>query len=336
MTLKISRKRWNLLWKIGGTVAILVIVACSVTINTVTQPASVNAGDVLNVTLTGTIVTNSNPTANLMVGFLVPKVWNAAANAKVTFTSDISNGPQGMSPIPTTTAAPNGNGLSWQTDLMNTLGHASNLIPEYEWVAFYSDQQYPTSDNTTYNVTVNIQIPVGQTNLLFNMEYCLAESNDGLHSTVFSNWPPTSYYSAFIPTTPIRVYGPGTLVDFVHPQLSVVTPSTALDNDIIALPFNDGLVNTGLTNASSIYLCATGYTNTGDSITVCQQTPATQLKAQGGGIYQIDIWPKGFFNVPAGKTIDSLHYFFTDATGGNRVGYGGSKDTAFTFIFNCQ
>ncbi|HTJ13478.1 MAG TPA: DUF4961 domain-containing protein [Dinghuibacter sp.] len=336
MTLKISRKRWNLLWKIGGTVAILVIVACSVTINTVTQPASVNAGDVLNVTLTGTISTNSNPTANLMVGFLVPKVWNAAANAKVTFTSNISNGPQGMSSIPTSQPAPNGNGLSWQTDLMNTLGHAGNLIPEYEWVAFYSDQAYPTSDNTDYTVTVNIQIPVGQTNLWFNMEYCLAESNDGLHSTVFSNWPPTSYYSAYIPSTPIRVYGPGTLVDFIHPQLSVVTPSTALDNDIIALPFNSTLVSNGLSNATSVYLCATGYTNAGDSIQVCQQTSKTQLVSQGAGQWQIDIWPRGFFNLPAGKTLDSLHYFFTDAAGGNKVGYGGGTDTAFTFIFNCQ
>ncbi|TDW96322.1 DUF4961 domain-containing protein [Dinghuibacter silviterrae] len=335
MTLKLSRKRWNLLWKIGGTVAVLVIVACSVTIDSVTQPASVNGGGVLNVTLNATIITNSNPTANLMVAFLAPKVWNAAANAKLTFTSNISNGPQGMSPIPTTTPAPNGNGLSWQTDLMNTIGHAGNLIPEYEWVAFYSDQQYPTSDNSTYTVTVNIQVPVGESNLLFNMEYVVAESNDGLHSTVFANWPPTSYYSAFIPTTPLRVFGQGTLVDFIHPQLSVVTPSTALDNDIIALPFNAGLVNNGLTSATSVYLCATGYTSNGDSITVCQQTSKTQLQPNGTGNWQIDIWPRGFFNVPAGQTIDSLHYFFTDATGATKVGYAGGS-SPFTFTFNCQ
>jgi hypothetical protein len=335
MTVKISRKRWNLLWKIGGTVAILVIVACAVTIDSISQPASVNAGDVLNVTLNCTIVTNTNPTSNLMVAFLAPKIWNATANAKVTFNTIISNGPQGMSPIPTTTPAPNGNGLSWQTDLMNTIGHAGNLIPEYEWVAFYSNQQYPIAENSTYSVTVNIQIPVGQTNLLFNMEYCIGESNDGLHSTAYSNWPPTSYYGTFIPTTPLRVVGPGTLLDFIHPQLSVVTPSTALDNDIIALPFNAGLVANGLSSASSVYLCATGYTNAGDSISVCQQTSKTQLQSLGAGNWQINIWPRGFFNVSAGQTIDSLHYFFTDASGTTKVGFEGGT-APFSFTFNCQ
>jgi len=122
-----DKKRFGYIWKITGTVIIIIIVSCSVTINSVNQPATINGGEVLPITLNAVISTNASQTSNLIVGVLVPKVWNASTNATVTFNSDITSGSQPMTVIPASTPSPNGNGLNWPTDLPNTSG--SLLLP---------------------------------------------------------------------------------------------------------------------------------------------------------------------------------------------------------------
>ena len=335
MKLAPHKKRFGYIWKIAGTVIILIIVSCSVTISSLVQPATVNGGDILPVTINGSVYSQNAQASNLMVAILVPKLWNAAANTTMTFTSQLTAGEQPMSAIPAGTPSPGGGGLDWPTDLMNTIGHAGNLIPEYEWVAFYSNSPVSIGSNVTVSFTVNIQIRVAPNSIYFNMAYCVAESTDGLHQTFWgSQNPPTSYYNAFSPS-PITVNGTGSLLDFVNPQLSVVTPSTSLDNDIITLPFNAQALTNPLSNAAQVYLCATGYTSAGDSIQVCQQTAATRLDSLGQGNWQIALWPRGFFHLSAGQTLDSLHYFFTDQTGTIQVG-NKAGSTPFSYTFNCQ
>src|SRR6267378_2739596 len=90
----IVKKKYHLAWKIVGALLLLIIVSCSMTIDSIVQPASVNGGDILPVTLNVTITTNQAQTSNFMVAVLVPKVWKAAQNTHITFTSDISAGPQ--------------------------------------------------------------------------------------------------------------------------------------------------------------------------------------------------------------------------------------------------
>ncbi|HLZ87336.1 MAG TPA: DUF4961 domain-containing protein [Puia sp.] len=334
ITLPINKKSWSWIWKVAGTVIIIVIISCNLTISTVDQPASAPGGSIVPITLHCTITSNNPQTSALVVGILVPKIWNASGNTTVTFTADQTTGPQAMSLIPPNTPSPYGNGLSWQDDMLATIGHAGNLIPEYEWIAFQSNSQYTIAANTTESVTVNIQIKVPNNNVLFNMAYVLAESSDGLHSTAYNN-PSTSYYGTFFPPTPLRITGSGTLLDFVNPQLSVVVPGSSLDNDIITIPFNANASVNGLSSANQVYLCATGYTHTKDSIKVCEQTARTRLVSTGQGQWQTNIWPRGFFNLSPTQVLDSMEYYFTDATGATRVGYGG-KATPFSFTFSCQ
>ncbi|HEY1201648.1 MAG TPA: DUF4961 domain-containing protein, partial [Niastella sp.] len=52
----------GVIWKIVGGLLLLLIVSCSITIDNVVQPASVNGGDILPVTLNVTITTNDNQT----------------------------------------------------------------------------------------------------------------------------------------------------------------------------------------------------------------------------------------------------------------------------------
>lgn len=333
MKLPTGRSAWNWIWKITGTVIVLVIVACSITINNVTQPVTIAGGSTLSSTINATISTNASQTSALVIGILVPTQWNAANNTTVSFTSSITSGAQTMTLIPTGTVAPTGGGVSWQTDMLNTIGSAGNLINEYEWIAFESPSQYAVAQNATITVTINVNIKVSQTNMLFNMAYVVCESTDGLNSTAYSD-PSSDFYGTFFPPS-LHVTGVGTLLDFVDPQLSVITPGFATDNDIVTIPFNSSAVQNSLTNASQVFLCATGYTNTGDSIKVCQQTSANQLQSLGGGNFQTSIWPRGFFGLSAAQSLDSIEYVFTDATGATIVGFNGTS-APFSYTFGCQ
>ena len=329
-----GRKAWNWVWKIAGTLIVLVIFACSITINSVTQPTSITGGTTLAATINATIGNvNAAQTSALVIGILVPTQWNAANNTTVTFTSTKTSGIQTMNLIPSGTPAPTGGGLSWQTDMLNTIGSAGNLINEYEYICFESPQQYSVAVGDNIGVQINVNIKVSQNNLLFNMAYVVCESTDGLNSTA-NNQSPSTYYGTFFPPS-LRVNGIGTLLDFIDPQLSVITPGFATDNDIITIPFNSTALNNPLTNASQVFLCATGYTTTGDSIKVCQQTSASQLQSLGGGNYQKSIWPRGLFGLSASQSLDSIEYIFTDATGATKVGFNGTT-MPFSYTFGCQ
>jgi hypothetical protein len=337
MRLFTNKIQWSGILKIAGTLMVLMIVACYDEINTVVQPSTVTGGQALNVTLTGQWNSN-NPlnNANFVVAILVPTIWNAAENATITFTCDLTNGTQGMSPIPAGTQSPGGGGLDWPTDLANVCGHEGNLIPEWEWVAFQSNTPISIGENVTSNFTVNISIKTGAQSLYFNMGYVTADNQDGLHNMAFTpTWEPNAYYSVSAPE-PITVNGTGTLLDFVNPQLSVAVPATATDNDIVQIPFGANTIANALSSAGNMYLCATGYVHGGDSIQVCQQTVQSRLDSVSAGNWQIDIWPRGFFNLAATQTLDSMHYFFTDPSGTIKVGNGGSSSSPFSYSFGCQ
>ena len=316
----------NLIWKIIGGLLLLLFVGCSMIIDSFVQPASVNGGDILPVTLNVTITTNQEQTSNFMVAVLVPKIWKVAQNATITFTSDISSGNQAMTPIPAGTPAPQGGGLDWPMLLATKLGNGGNLLPDYEWVAFYSNTSYSVVGNTTIHATVSIKIKTSPDNLLFKLGYCVANSTDGLSGS-------DRYGSAFPGC--FRVNGTGDLIDFCNPQLANVDPRTSLDNDIITLTFDGGVQSTPLDNASQVYLCISGITDKGDSLSVCTQTDQTKMISLGLNKWQKDIWPRKLFNLTDDRHLTGLRYYFTDATGGSKVGYAGGA-APFTYTFRCQ
>lgn len=318
------------LWQIilVCSIIVLVIVACSITIDSIDQPDSVNGGDTFSPTLHVTISTNAEEdNSRFMVAVLVPKVWNVTSNATISFTSSISTGVQTMSVIPAGTAAPQANGLDWPTLIDNTVGHGGNLLPGWEWVAFYSDNAYNVGGNVNVSVTVNINIKVSSDNVSFKLGYVVAESVDGLSGT--------SYYASAFPGC-FRVFGTGDLVDFCNPQLSTIDPLNSLDNDIITLNFDGGVINNALQNTSNVFLCAKGITTDGDTLAVCRQDTTTKLVSSGIEKWRIDIWPRNFFNLPASKQLASLQYYFTDATGNVKVGSTGDDSTPFIYTFKCQ
>ena len=322
------RKAASLAWKALGALLLLIIVSCSISIDSIVQPSSVNGGDILPVTLNVTIVTQTTQTSNFMVAVLVPKVWKAAQNTTITFTSDITTGDQPMTLIPAGTPAPQGGGMDWPTLLASKIGNGGNHLPDFEWVAFYSNTSYSVAALATIHPTVSIKIKTSPDNLAFKLAYCVANSTDGLSSS--------DRYSFFLAgTNCFQVNGTGDLIDFCNPQLSTIDPRSSLDNDIITVTFDGGVQSTPLDNASQVYLCISGITDTGDSLSVCTQTDQTKMTPLGLNKWQKDIWPRKLFNLTDNQHLTGLRYFFTDATGNNKVGYAGGS-APFTYTFRCQ
>jgi len=329
MKFPVLKKKVHLAWKIPGAILLLIIVSCGLTIDTVVQPASVNGGDDLNVTLNVTLKSDADQTSNFMVAILVPKVWKAAQNTHITFVSELTTGVQQMTVIPPGTAAPQGGGLDWPTLLANKIGNGGNKLPDYEWVAFYSNSAYSVHNGPSASVTVSITTKTSPDNLSFKLGYCVANSSDGLSAA--------DKYGKYLAADNdcFQVNGTGDLIDFCHSQLSTVDPRTSLDNDIVTVTFDGGVTGTLLDNATQVYLCVSGITTTGDSLSVCSQTDATKMIPLGLNKWQKDIWPRKLFNLAANQHLASLKYTFTDAGGNNKVGYGGGTDP-FSYTFKCQ
>lgn len=321
-----SKKFLNYLVRAIATMIVVIIISCSMKIDSVVQPSSVNAGEVLPVTLNVTIETNTSQTSKFMVAVLVPKIWHAATNTQVTFVSDITTGPQQMTVIPAGVPAPNGNGLDWPSYLAAKIGNGGNLINDWEWIAFYSNSDYTIGGNITVHATVSIKLHPSNDNISFKLGYVTANSTDGLSGS--------DRYGSFFPGC-FTVNGEGDLIDFCNPQLATVEPRTSFDNDIITIGFDGGVATNALQSATSIYLCATGITTTGERVDVCRQVDASKLTSLGVGRWRIDIWPRDFFALAENQQLAKLEYFFTDETGGKKVGYGGG-DEPFLYTFKCQ
>jgi hypothetical protein len=326
MKLLKGKKINNYLVRILATIIVVIIISCSMTIDSVVQPMSINGGQTLPVTLNVTITTNTSQTSKLMIAVLAPKVWHVGANTHMTFTSDITTGPQSMTVIPAGTPAPQGNGLDWPTLLATKIGNGGNLINDWEWVAFYSDQDYGIGGNVTVHATVSISIPVSNDNLSFKLGYLVANSSDGLSSN--------DRYGSFFPGC-FSVNGTGDLIDFCNPQLASIDPRTSLDNDIITLNFDSDVAANQLQNASEVYLCASGITTTGQKIDVCAATPASKMTSLGVGRWRTDIWPRKFFSLADDQHLARIEYFFMNASGSIKVGYGGGSEP-FLYTFKCQ
>jgi len=320
------KKFENYLVRIVATLIVVIIISCSMTIDSIVQQDSINGGEVLPVTLNVKVKTDVDRTAKLMIAVLVPKLWKVAQKGTATFISDFSTGVQQMSVIPAGTPAPNGNGLDWPTNLANKIGNGGNLINDWEWVAFYSKSDYALGGNITVNVTVSLRLPTTTDNLSFKPGYVVANSSDGLSGS--------DYYGSFFPGC-FRVNGTGDLIDFCNPQLATVEPRTSLDNDIVTIGFDAGVAANALDHATEVYICATGITTTGERITVCTTAAGSKLASLGAGRWSKDIWPRKFFSLNDNQQLSRMEYFFTDAARAVKVGYGGGADP-FLYTFKCQ
>ena len=333
------------LW--GGCAALImaiIITCCSIINFTVDQPdtAVVGANTTIKVQFTYHNIYQSK-TQSLVFGFLAPKGWATAQNAKITYTSTATTGTGNMKLMDPAAIEPQSNGLSWSAAMKKKFGIGGNLIDDMEWVVYQSDVSVVTSNggDITVYLTINMKMGADGNNTLCKLGYAVAETSDGLHDPDGSiDKDPGVKYEYFAETiTPCfqLTGGPGDVVDFCNPQLTSYDPPKALDNDFFTITFDGTVANTGLNNPPAVYLCAIGNTADGKSITVCEQTAKTKLTqtTANSNRYKITIWPRKFFGITDAQTITNMTYYITDATGNIKVGYGNTA-SPFTYTFKCK
>ncbi len=311
----------------SGLIAVIFLAECGLNLNGVDVPEYGEANQVATFTMHCGVeprITDGTYTAKLLIGFLAPKSWHVAQNTVMTFTSPKGNGT--LSVIPAGQKEPN-TGLEWPDAAKIKLGIGGNLSDDVEWVIFQSALAYTFSNNEDITFDVVIKSKLGTENTLVKLGFYYGNSKENLNGD--ANYTKTYYTNCFS-----VINGEGDIADFCNPQLSVVSPGSSLDNDIVTLTYDNGIVESGLSNTDDIYLCATAYTTTGVEKPICEQTAKTKLTPLGGKKYRIDLWPRVFFNVRKGETLDHIEYYYTDASGSIRIGYANTSDP-FRYTFKC-
>lgn len=306
----------------------LVIAACTPSITILSQQDNVTPGDTAHIVLNlKWEVINLAHTNRQVVGICVPKSWNVSQNTTMTYKSDAGNG--NMVLIPANINEPS-SGLPYPAAFLKKFGIGPNYINDMEWVVFWSDIALFGDNGATVSGQIYINIKTGTDNLSFRPGYAMCEDGDGL-----SDGNPGYYTNLFGTCMSVAAADAADIQDFCNPQIGTFEPSSATDNDIVTLIYNGSLDTTNLRKETDVYLCAKAYTTDGAVIDMCQQTSATKLTPSGVQQWRFDFWPRKFFNVPPKQSLQRIEYYFSNADGTLKTGYGNSSDP-FKYVFKCR
>lgn len=306
-----------------------IVLARCVYLDAVDQPSSVKAGSDLTVTMhTRFDIAEARAAARIVVGFLVPKSWNAGDHTTMTYTTT-SMGGGTMVKVP---AGALTGGKEWPEALRARYGIGPNLLDDMEWVVFWSQKTYDVVNGDKQQVDITIVTKTGPENMRVKLGYFIGASTDGIND-FYTNRPYKAMFKDCFEVTD----GEGDMIDFCNPQLAIVDPNASLDNDFLTITFNADVVNTPLTGVPYVYLCVKGYTSDGKTIDVCAQDGRARMNRMAGvaNLYSVTFWPRQYFNLAAGQTLTKLEYFFTDQAGNVKVGYGNTS-SPFVYTFKCK
>lgn len=319
---------------------IFVLANCTSTIDNITQPLTAKVNDVINVKLSTTwnspIPETVTEGRQVVLGILAPKGWKLGQSGNAAIEVSSYKGKSKMSPIPLSTAAAGAvNGENWPTLFRNKFGIGPNYIDDMEWVAFKSDVKMLSNggDNITGTFDMNIKVGSDNRNASVRLGYVICTEDDGL--AVNNLGGQTNYWDVRYADCMSITGGQGDVIDFCNPAFTYLTPAKVLDNEYVTILFDGTVAQTKLTGADNVYLCATAHTTDNQDIVVCSQDDKTKMVKVADNKYNITFWPKGYFNVPQGKTLASIDYYITDKTGAIKVGYANTS-TPFKLTFACE
>lgn len=312
-------------WKYSVLMIFVLLLTQCIDIDSVDQPATIQAGDVLTTTVHVHIKAAAAGTgARLVIGFLAPKKWNAASNTTMSYTSNYGDGTMSLAAAG---SKPAGSNMDWPTTIRSKSGIGKNKIRDLEWVVFWSDKTYNIVNGDNVYAAVKIETKTGPQNVIVDLGYFAASTTEDINGS--SN--PYGVKFATLETTG----GIEPVVNFLVPQLALVDPLQNLDNEFTTITFDGSLIPNNLTGASQVYLCATAYTNDHQTITVCDQKDKEKMTNLSRDKWRIDIWPRDYFNVSEGQSIDSMKYYFINEAGDVTVKQP-TTDLPFKYVFTCQ
>ncbi len=264
----------------------------------------------------------------LVIGYLVPKSWDAANNTDVTYTSNIDEGTKTMSLIPEGNLPRNGNGLTWEDGLKNKYGVGPNVLDDMEWIVYWSDQVYSVTNGEKLEATVSLKTKTGPDNLRAKLGFFLNHTNDGLSNSTDHN--KVMYTDCFE-----VVEGEGSVIDFCELHYNSAQPINATKDDILTIKFQGDIGENILDNANEVYFCGTAYTDNGNSYTVCGLEDKAQMQKENefGHTYSLTFWPAGFFGIPNDEAIIRIDYSFQNEDGSLELQQTSDDETESPFLY---
>src|ERR1700754_5238568 len=145
----------------------LLLLAGCVFLDGVEQPGSATAGEEMTIIMHNRIDVADGGRSNvrLIIGFLAPKSWLAAANSTITYTTT-SFGDGKMVQVPLSVIA--NNGQNWPAALKTRFGMGGNFMTDdLEWVVFWTEQAYNVPQGVKENIDVTIVTKPGPENMQF-------------------------------------------------------------------------------------------------------------------------------------------------------------------------
>ena len=266
-------------------------------------------------TLTGHIECHEDHSnVNFVVGFLAPKSWKMAENAKVTYKCDLAEDHDQiltMSVIPTSQLPKNGDGRTWVQCLTQEYGVGTNVLDDMEWVVFQTDDQYKIINNQFPTYTVYIRTNVGDKNLKCKLGVFVNHTDDG-----FSGG--TDHKKVQFSSECFEVVGGTNMpIDFCNDHFNKVSPMSCLQDDYVTFTFKGTAADNPLAPLGDIYLQGTAFTTSGRQYTVTTRDVNTRMTRENAysDVYNITFWPMHFFGVPEGETIEHIDYYYSNADG---------------------
>ena len=297
-------------------------------------------------TLTGHIECHEDHSGvQFVVGFLAPKSWKVAENAKVTYKCDLSEDHDQvltMSAIPTTSLPKNGGGRTWVECLTQTYGVGPNVLDDMEWVVFQTDDKYNIINNQFPTYTIWITTSVGEKNVKCHLGAFVNHTDDG-----FSGGTDHKKYTFSSECFEV-VGGKGAVVDYCNLHFNKVAPMAALQDDFVTFSFNGSVADNTL-KSGDVFINGVAHCASGNDYPMTDCTPATQLKRANQYVetFTLTAWPVALFGVPEGELIETIDYWFTNADGSITITKSDddfnnegtpvpAQKVPFTFVLECE
>lgn len=317
---------------IAVAIMTLLMVHC-VYLDSVDYEPTVNAGDVATFTMNVRVEPAENKNdVRLVIGYLVPKSWVAAANTVVTYTSNIDAGIKTMTLIPEGNLPKNGGGLTWPNALKSKFEFGPNVLEDMEWIAYWSDEVYSVSNGEKLKAAVTIKTKTGPENMRVKLGFFVNHTEDGINGT--DHWK-VLYTDCFD-----VINGEGDPIDFCQLHFNSVQPLQATKDDIITIKYQGDIASNALDDAEEVYLCATAFTDNGNSYYVCSLDDKSRMIRENayGHTFSLTFWPAGYFSIPKGEEITKIQYSFLNEDGTVELQevQEDMSENPYVYSFNCK
>ncbi len=287
---------------------ILIFVVSCIEIITINQPDTATVGETITITLDAEVTGKDGST--LVLGFLAPRSWRPVENTTASFESSIGNSSMSLMPADELDADMK---RPWKEQITERVGIGDNY-GDVEWVVFKADKDLLPPENTSEDNpvtgTITIKTKVGATNLKTQLGYFLGDALWGYlkDSDNNSTFKFASKCIEIVGATgnPENLCGPA--------PRKLVESATFTYDDILTIIFDAQEDSTALIGADQVFFCSTAEHDLGIN-EVCEYSDKTEMIRTGPDTWRLTLWPRSYYNIPAGSNINSIAANFQNENG---------------------